>query len=287
MDAVLVPLQNGWCGPAGSPDARPIELGVFLLIGLLGSAHCLGMCGPLVSVYADRMNDGADSGRRRRRTRGRSGPAPVSLFAVRQHLLFNAGRVTVYTLLGGLFGLGGALVFETVPATGWVGLGVRAAVGLALGLVIVAAGLEYVVGGAGTLLAAELPVIGRASRRVYGLLSNRVDRWVGSPRIFGLGFAHGFLPCPLIYPAFLYALALGNPLRGGLVLFLLGLGTVPALLVYGTVVQSLGLGHRRILHRALGALFVVLGTHTVLMSLRLLGLPVPDLFALPVYQPLF
>jgi len=58
----LVP-ATATCEPTGTiHSAEPLSLGVFLLVGLLGGAHCLGMCGPLVSTYADR-----DAIRRRRR----------------------------------------------------------------------------------------------------------------------------------------------------------------------------------------------------------------------------
>ncbi|AQL44702.1 hypothetical protein BV210_18270 (plasmid) [Halorientalis sp. IM1011] len=55
-------------------------LAVFFLIGLLGGAHCIGMCGPLVATYAERMEtDDRWSG-------------ALTLYEVRQHTLFNLGR---------------------------------------------------------------------------------------------------------------------------------------------------------------------------------------------------
>jgi sulfite exporter TauE/SafE len=86
-----------------------------------------------------------------------------------------------------------------------------------------------------------------------------VDRWVGGPGVVGLGMLHGLLPCPLLYPAFLYAFGRGDPLVGAVSLGALGLGTFPTLFVLGTAVGSLDVGHRSLLHRALGAVFVALG----------------------------
>ncbi|MFD1568719.1 sulfite exporter TauE/SafE family protein, partial [Halolamina litorea] len=73
-----------------------VELGAFLLVGLLGGAHCLGMCGPLVTAYA------GDAG-------GRQGR--VTLRDVRQQGLLTVGRVGTYALVGAVLGaLGGATV---------------------------------------------------------------------------------------------------------------------------------------------------------------------------------
>jgi len=86
---------------------EPVGLVVFGLIGLFGGAHCLGMCGPLVTTYADRLRQTDDSQRR---------TETVTLRAVRQHALFNVGRTASYAILGGLFGLAGSLVFVTPRA---------------------------------------------------------------------------------------------------------------------------------------------------------------------------
>ncbi|MDY6780296.1 MAG: sulfite exporter TauE/SafE family protein, partial [Halobacteria archaeon] len=105
------------------------------------------------------------------------------------------------------------------------------------------------------------------------------------PRIVGLGAAHGFLPCPILYPAFLYSFARGSALDGFLSLAALGLGTFPAVFVYGTLVQSASVESRRKLHRVLGAVLILLGYIPISMGLNLLGVEVPRLMP-PFYQPL-
>ncbi|MFC7045894.1 sulfite exporter TauE/SafE family protein [Halobacteriaceae archaeon GCM10025711] len=260
-----------------SPTTRTVELSLFFLIGIFGTGHCLGMCGPLVSIYSDRID--AKEGTR-------AGQSMLSWYVLRQHLLFNAGRVTIYTLLGAAFGLLGSVLFATADVTIPYGNEVRGVAGLAIGVVVVLAGASYLSGRAGAVVSGDLPVVGPVFSRTYRFLSARIDNWVGGPRIFGLGFVHGFLPCPLLYPAFLYAFAQADPVTGAASLFVLGLGTFPALFLYGTLFQSADFRHRRLVHRALGAVFVLLGVHTLTMALRLLGFAVPHLFSLPVYQPL-
>jgi hypothetical protein len=275
--ALSVPLlQSGQCvAPGATPTTRSVELGLFFLVGLFGTGHCLGMCGPLVSIYSDRMDDGTAATREW-----------LTWAQVRQHALFNAGRVTVYTLLGGIFGLLGLAMFAATNVAIPFGDEVRAATGLVVGALIVVAGGGYLLGGAGGPLSGDLPVVGSLFRRIHDALTARIDGWVNGPRIFALGFLHGFLPCPLLYPAFLYAFGQADPVRGAVSLFVLGVGTFPALFLYGTLFQSASLRHRRAIHRLLGVVFLTLGAHTALMALRLFGVPVPNLFSLPFYQPL-
>lgn len=266
--AAAVPLQL-----TATEVVANADLAVFLLVGVFAGAHCLGMCGPLVGLYADRMA-------------GRGGPGDrLTLFEVRQHALFNGGRVVGYAAVGALFGLVGGTFFATVETVSAVGGGVRAATGLVVGGLVMAAGLAYVGRGAGASRLDSLPVVPRVFRQVSGLLTARVDRLAGSPGIVALGTVHAALPCPIIYPAYLYAFAVGDPLRGGLSLAVLGLGTFPSLFAYGTVIGSLTRRQRGALHRVLGLAFVALGSILVTHGLALLGVAVPHV-DLPYYQPL-
>ncbi|MDB2280305.1 sulfite exporter TauE/SafE family protein [Halorubrum ezzemoulense] len=263
------------CEPTGSLYATDsLGLGVFLLIGLLGGAHCLGMCGPLVGTYADRMRS-AEAG-------GRDGRDDLTVRQVRQHALFNLGRTASYATLGGLFGLAGSLAFVTGRAVTTLADDVHALTGIAVGGVIVALGARYAL----RLEFESLPIPGfdRAAAAVSDRIVARVDAWVGDWRILGLGAAHGFLPCPLLYPAFLYAFVQGSALGGAVSLGVLGLGTVPALLLFGTAFQSMRLETRLRFHRVLGVAFVALGYLPLQHGLATLGVPLPHP-PIPYYTP--
>lgn len=275
-------------GPAGPSrignyvvGAEHADLFVFLLVGLLAGAHCLGMCGPLISTYADRMGGG--SRRARSDGAGHGRPGALSVFEVRQHGLFNLGRTASYAAIGGLFGLVGGLAFASADAVGTAGDAVRGTVGILVGVAIIASGIAYLRGGTG--VPHGLPVVGPLFRRLSGLLTSRLDRLVDSPAIAGLGAIHGLLPCPIIYPAYLYAFALGDPLRGALSLAVLGLGTIPTLFLYGTLLSSIGSQRRVRLHRLLGAAFLVLGYIPLQHGLMLYGVHLPHP-PIPFYQPL-
>lgn len=253
------------------PLVAPTELALFALVGLLGGAHCLGMCGPLVTTYAERMP--SDSG----------GP---SWFEIRQHALFNVGRTASYALVGGLLGLVGATVYAGAGvALGGTGVGdlLRGVVGVAVGCVVIAVGLTRVLGY--DRLHGLVPVslgVGTVFSRVAGYASARVDDYATGPKIALLGAIHAFLPCPLLYPAFVYALGQGRPVAGALNLAALGVGTIPTMFLYGTVLGSVPAARRAAAHRVLGGAFVLLGLVPLLAGLGLLGVPVPH-FHIPHY----
>ncbi|MEF8818791.1 MAG: sulfite exporter TauE/SafE family protein [Haloferacaceae archaeon] len=242
-----------------APHGLPAGAGLlaFLALGALGSVHCLGMCGPLVTMYADRT--GTDA----------RGP---SFHAIRQHALFNAGRTVSYAALGAAMGALGAALFDAAGVVA-VGDGVRAVVGLVVGSLIVAAGVRYALGGAAG--SHTVPGLSGLFGRVSGVLVPRIDRLADGPGIVALGALHGLLPCPLLYPVYLYAFARGSPVEGAAALAALGLGTFPTLFVYGLALGSLGAGTRARLHRALGVGFVLLGTAPIGMALGILGVSVP------------
>jgi hypothetical protein len=237
---------------AGAAAGLPFGTGLaaVFLLGLFGGAHCLGMCGPLVTVYTDRM-DG---------------------HATRQHALFNLGRTASYATIGAAMGALGATAFHLAGLAA-VGDTVRAVAGVAVGVVVIVVGVGYLTNGsAGAAFGSPGASL---VQPVASRLTAHVDEWATGPRILGLGAAHGLLPCPLLYPLFLYAFSTGSPVEGAVSLGVFGLGTIPSLFVYGLSLGSLSGTSRQRLHRALGAAFVLLGTVPLAHGLHLVGVHVP------------
>ncbi len=266
----------------GVGGASSAELGVFFVIGLLGGAHCLGMCGPLVTMYADRMNAARADGGQATAGRGntsRRGDV-LTLYEVRQHALFNLGRTVSYATIGAAFGLAGMVLFDASAITQYE-QPIRFVTGFAVGVVILISGVRYLLGNFG----GHSFMGSGAFTWIYSRIESKVDDWATGPGIFGFGLVHGFLPCPLLYPAFLYVFAQGSPVGGAVSLALLGLGTFPTLFLYGTLIQSVGAKTRTRLHRALGIGFLVMGWMLLSHSLALIGIQVPHV-EIPIYQPL-
>lgn len=247
----------------GQPSA---DLLLFFVVGLLGGAHCIGMCGPLVTVYSGKMSDRDDR---------------LTTFEVRQHALFNAGRTISYSFIGALFGALGGVVYVTADSLIVTAGLLRGSVGTIVGLFVIAIGIYYLLGR--TSVGGHLPGLG--ANRLLAPFMNRIDRLAAGPGIVGLGAVHGLLPCPILYPAFLYAFATGSPTAGALLLAALGIGTFPAVFLYGTIIDAVDPVSRQRLHRVLGGAFVVLGYVLFAHGMMSLGVILPHP-SLPHYQPL-
>jgi sulfite exporter TauE/SafE len=250
---------------------------LFLVIGLLGGAHCIGMCGPLVTIYASKMDPARADGGVATDARGRQ--SHLTPYEVRQHALFNVGRAASYTLIGTLMGALGSLVFLGVGEVTATAQAVRGVVGVGIGALVMVMGGYYVLGRISIGL--QLP----GTHRVTGWLTTWVERLANGPGIVGLGAVHGLLPCPILYPAYLYAFASGSPVAGGVALAALGIGTIPAVFAYGTIIESVGATHRQRLHRVLGVAFLALGYVLLAHGLMSVGIQIPHPM-FPFWDPL-
>jgi sulfite exporter TauE/SafE len=243
-----------------------VELGAFFLVGLLGGAHCLGMCGPLVTAYAG--GAGSQQGR-------------VTLRDVRQQGLLTVGRVSTYAVIGAVLGALGSLAVAGGSLFAGVDI-VRGIAGIVAGFVVLIVGAGYLRGRPLDPGGLPIPGLGGAFTRVAAVAHERAETWAQGPRIALLGSVHALLPCPLLYPAYLYAFARGSPTVGALSLAALGVGTAPAMVGYATVLGAVPAPIRGKMHRVLGAAFLLLGLLPLLHGLALLGVPVPHVH-LPTY----
>ncbi|WP_076148613.1 sulfite exporter TauE/SafE family protein [Natrinema saccharevitans] len=253
-----------------------VDVVLFVTIGLLGGAHCIGMCGPLVTMYAEQMSSRPD--RETATTGSQNRRGHLTPYEVRQHALFNLGRTLSYALIGGAFGAFGGFVFVTTEQLTVIADFVRGSVGIIIGSFIIIAGVKYLLGGVSGV---RIPGVQRITNRI----AVRIDRYVNSPGIIGLGALHGLLPCPILYPAYLFAFATGSAVSGFLALGTLGIGTIPAVFAYGTLIESVDTIHRQRLHRLLGIVFIILGYILLTHGLMAIGIHLPHPM-LPHYQPL-
>lgn len=205
------------------------------LLGLAGSLHCAGMCGPLALAI----------------------PAPTGglLTYGAGRLAYNAGRVTTYVALGAIFGFLG----RTFMLAGFQqGMSITIGVLLLLGLVISPGAASW---------APAMRGVAVLKRAMGGLLQR------GGLRSLGLlGLLNGLLPCGLVYVACAGAAATGGVASGALYMILFGLGTVPMMLAISLSGRLMHVAMRRWLIRAMP---VSVGLVAVLLILRGLGLGIP------------
>jgi sulfite exporter TauE/SafE len=228
-----------------------VDYALPLLAGVLGSFHCVGMCGAIVVAYA--IRSGATPG----------GKLPASaLSTVPMHLTYNAGRLFSYTVVGALAGLLGGVI-GTVHAAGvWFSL-------LAGGLMVVT----------GILMLDLVPGIriwegGEATwiRRLHlRSLANLLSLATLESKFY-IGILTPLLPCGLLYSMFLKAAATGTPLDGALTMLLFGAGIVPSLLVTGLLSSYAGIRIRRYAATIAAVTIIVMG---VTIVLRGAGIPLP------------
>ncbi len=233
------------CGlPSLTASSSSSSFLVLLSVGFfVGLSHCVGMCGPLVSVFV-----------MRRRAKGQEVTAPL--------VLYQTGRLTTYLLLGAIAGAIGSVLRITAVGHNWQ------------------VGLSLVVGGLMLLVGLSLLGIVPLSRRLESAgLARRVGGWIkrflsaehpAAP--FALGFSNGLLPCGPVYAAILMAATSGDPLRGATIMLLFGLGTLPAILGVGLFASRLSAGMRTHLFRVAAVLVMVVGLQLVLRGLALYGL---------------
>ena len=187
-----------------------ISLFTAFLAGLMGGAHCIGMCGGLVAAMS------LQGGQRQ----------PFSF-----HLGYNLGRLASYTVAGALAGLIGsaALLSEQFFPAQTVLFVLAQVMLILLGLYL--AGLNQAVlwlEHAGGLLWKRLqPLFGHLLpiRSLGGALA--------------AGAVWGWLPCGLVYSVLVSALASGNAGSGALLMLAFGLGTLPNLLAMGWAAERL------------------------------------------------
>ncbi|HSG98990.1 MAG TPA: sulfite exporter TauE/SafE family protein [candidate division Zixibacteria bacterium] len=212
-----------------------------MILGFLGSVHCLGMCGPLALALP-----GARRGR-------------AALIVSR--LFYNAGRTLTYTAFGvGIGALGEGLAFAGLQR--WLSI----AAGVALLIAFVApASVVRKVTPTGLYLAVQT-----ALQKFWGSLS----AGAGGGSLFVIGALNGALPCGFVYLALAGAASVGSIDGAATFMFGFGIGTIPAMLTASLVGGFIQTPLRQRLSRLLP---IAGATLAALLILRGLSLGIPYL----------
>lgn len=211
-----------------------------LVLGLLGSLHCVGMCGPIaLALPLDRSSNGRISG---------------------GILLYNSGRAITYAALGALSGLAGSAVQW---AAGQQTLSIVAGT---IVLLVLFAGFF-----------GKQIEVSKTFSRPFNALRSALGKLFKHPRPsaqLSIGMLNGLLPCGLVYAGLAGAAATGNGLEGALFMFLFGMGTIPAMFALSFLGNKISVSFRQKLRKAVP---VFVGIMAVLLVLRGLGLGIPYL----------
>ena len=215
------------------------------ILGILGSLHCVGMCGPIAFMLpVDRTHK-------------------VKQFF--QVLSYHFGRLFTYSFIGLIFGLLGK---------GFSLFGFQQQLSIFVGILMILT----------ILLPKYFKKINFSNKinhlifKVKSALGTALKK-KGNDTFFTIGFLNGFLPCGLVYMAVFGALTTTTALQGSLYMFLFGLGTIPLMTSVVYLGNFTNVNWKIKIQKAIPLLVVFIG---VLFILRGLGLGIPYVSPKPV-----
>lgn len=216
-----------------------MEIWTAFLVGLAGSFHCLGMCGPIALALP--VGNHSKTG------------------LIFNRLIYNFGRVLTYSIFGLVFGLFGQ---------GLSVVGLQRVATIVLGVVIV---LWFILPGKykSTLTNAGF------SKAISSAFNKLFGRFLQNPShtsLFTLGVLNGFLPCGFVYFGVAGALTTGSVVSGVLYMILFGLGTVPAMFAVSFAGKYINLELRRKFNRLIPVFAMLLAIIFIFRGLNL-GIP--------------
>jgi sulfite exporter TauE/SafE len=205
------------------------------MTGLLGSGHCLGMCGGLVSAFFVRL--------------GATGIWP--------YLAYHAARVGIYAIVGLIAAGVGAVLVSTGQIGKWQGV-----LQIVAGLVVILLGLD---------LLGISPVRNRLGfapiawlRKQFGLAAQK------GPVLGALigGAINGLMPCSMTMAMAVKATTAPSVLEGGLLMLAFGAGTLPSMLSASVLFGKIGPKLRGWLLKGAALFVIALGVSTLWQGIR-------------------
>lgn len=215
------------------------DLYTALTIGLIGSLHCIGMCGPIAVAlplgnhsFGDRALGG---------------------------LLYNLGRTITYGMMGAIFGLLGKGI-EMAGFQQWASI--------LLGVVmIMSVFFPFVFKGQFNTESLGQGISRRLVNKLKAMFSNQAKH-----NLLLIGLLNGLLPCGLVYVAIAGAINTNDVVAGVFFMIAFGLGTIPLLLSVSLVGNMIGIAMKRKLARVVPVFIVLLGIIFILRGMSL-GIP--------------
>ncbi len=210
-----------------------------LVLGMMGSFHCAGMCGPIAIALP--LHGNTLSGK---------------IFG---GSLYNLGRTCTYGIMGAIFGLLGQGVQL---------LGFQQKVSVIMGgLMIISVLFPALFRNQYSMSKSWFSLVARLKSTIGKMFSIR-----SYSSLFFIGMLNGLLPCGLVYMAIAGAIGTGEVVSGTLYMVLFGLGTIPMLLGISLAGNMMSLAIRSRINKLIPVLVVIVGIFFILRGLSL-GIP--------------
>jgi sulfite exporter TauE/SafE/plastocyanin domain-containing protein/copper chaperone CopZ len=204
---------------------------MLFVVGLLTSLHCVGMCGGIMMSQSITI-------------------VKSKAASFKPSLMYNAGRVISYTILGGLVGALGSVFSLTLSTQAFIS--------------IIAGAFMVIMG---------FNMAGFSSFRgiTLKLPWSKCNSKKSGSTPFVVGLLNGFMPCGPLQTMQLYALASGSALKGATSMFIFAIGTVPLMLGFGLIANLMNQSNTKKLMKFSGVIVVVLGIVMANRGLTLFG----------------
>ena len=210
-----------------------------LVLGLMGSFHCAGMCGPIAIALPLHGNS-----------------IPQKIFG---GTLYNLGRTLTYGVMGAIFGLLGQGVEM---------IGFQQKISVVMGaIMIISVIFPSLFRNQYNMEKSWFSLVGKLKKSIGKLFSVR-----SFSSLFFIGLLNGLLPCGLVYMAIAGAIGTGELVLGSLYMIMFGLGTIPMMLSIAIAGNILSAAIRQKINRLIPVLVVVVGIFFILRGLSL-GIP--------------
>lgn len=218
------------------------------ILGLLGSLHCVGMCGPIAFMLpVDRSN---------------------SIKKITQISMYHIGRLLAYAIIGLIFGLIGKSLYI---------FGMQQQLSIIIGIImIILVLLPYKWLGKFNLAHPLYKAVGYIKKNLGQALHKKT-----ADTFLTIGFLNGFLPCGLVYMAVFGAIAMGSYAQGSLYMALFGLGTIPLMTAAIYLGKFLNSTIKQRIQKVIPVFVVIIGA---LFILRGLGLGIPYISPAPIVE---
>lgn len=209
------------------------------VIGLAGSFHCVGMCGPIALALPANFN--------------------YRIHIVFSRILYNLGRVLTYTALGALFGVFGKAIALA---------GVQQALSIALGVVLLLVAFFSMNLESNFI---SFPFLTRFNIFIKNNLG-KLLKVNSQSSLLMIGVLNGFLPCGFVYLGLVGAITTGTVVNGALYMMLFGLGTFPLMFATSMLGSIISIRVRNVFRKLTPAFFILFACLFIVRGMNL-GIP--------------
>jgi sulfite exporter TauE/SafE len=214
------------------------------IVGFFASiGHCVAMCGGIVGALTMGIDKSQLNGKFK---------------VIQYHFFYNFGRILSYILMGMLLGaIGSVLIQMTV---------FDKILRIISGLLMITMGLYLANWWFGLQ---KIEKFGSVIWKKIQPIANKMLPINSTSKAFSLGILWGYLPCGVVYSALAFSMASGSWYQGGLIMLVFGLGTLPMLLLMGSISSVFTqFFQQNFVKKMAGLVVIVLGIFALLMPLK-------------------